>query len=215
MGMEDVRLVPFSGKNKTTYYGTYTAYDGKQIASKLIETDDFLHFKIRTLQGAAISDKGMALFPEKINDKYVMISRQGGETINIMFSDNLYCWDEYQTLLTPEYDWETVQLGNCGSPIKTEKGWLLLTHGVGVMRTYVISAMLLDLNNPARIIARLDKPLLVADENEREGYVPNVVYTCGLLKHNGQLIIPYAVSDSAIRFATIALNEVLNEMKTL
>ena len=215
MGMEDVRLVLFSDKNKTTYYGTYTAYDGKQIRSKLIETPDFIHFKIRTLQGAAISDKGMALFPEKINGKYVMIGRQGGENINIMFSEDLYRWDEYQTLLTPQYDWELVQLGNCGSPIKTEKGWLLLTHGVGMMRTYVISALLLDTNNPARIIARLDKPLLVADESEREGYVPNVVYTCGLLEHNGELIIPYAVSDSAIRFATVALDDVLNGLKTL
>lgn len=213
MGMEDVRLVKFTGKNKPVYYGTYTAYDGKQIRSKLIETDDFSSFKIRTLKGKAISDKGMALFPEKINGKYVMISRQGGENINIMFSDDLYRWDEYQTLLTPQYNWEMVQLGNCGSPIKTERGWLLLTHGVGVMRTYVISAMLLDLNHPERIIARLDKPLLVADESEREGYVPNVVYTCGLLQNNGQLIIPYAVSDSAIRFATVALDDVLNEMK--
>ncbi len=215
MGMEDVRLVPFISKNKTIYYGTYTAYDGKQIRSKLIATDDFSHFTIRTLGGAAISDKGMALFPEMINGKYAMIARQGGENINIMFSDNLYCWDEYQTLLTPQYDWELVQLGNCGSPIKTEKGWLLLTHGVGMMRTYMISALLLDINNPARIIARLDKPLLIADGNEREGYVPNVVYTCGLLEHNRQLIIPYAVSDSAIRFATVALDDVLNEMKNL
>ncbi|MDQ2751536.1 MAG: glycosidase, partial [Bacteroidota bacterium] len=139
MGMEDVRLVPFLHENKTTYYGTYTAYDGMQIKSKLIETDDFFHFKIRTLQGAAISDKGMALFPEMVNGKYAMIARQGGETINIMFSNDLYRWDEYQTLLTPQYEWELVQLGNCGSPIKTEKGWLLLTHGVGMMRTYVIS----------------------------------------------------------------------------
>ncbi len=213
MGMEDVRLVQFNEDGKTTYYGTYTAYDGRQIKSMLIETDDFNVFKIRTLYGTAISDKGMALLPQKVNGKYVMISRQGGEKINIMFSDKLYHWDEYQTLLEPEYDWELVQMGNCGSPIKTNKGWLLLTHGVGVMRTYVISAVLLDLSDPSKVIATFQKPILAADEEEREGYVPNVVYTCGLLKHNEQLIIPYAVSDSAIRFATVIVDELLNEMK--
>lgn len=213
MGMEDVRFVQFKNDGNAIYYGSYTAYDGKQIKSQLIETDDFNVFKIRTMYGAAISDKGMALLPEKVNGKYVMISRQGGEKINIMFSDNLYQWDEYKTLLEPEYDWELVQLGNCGSPVKTERGWLLLTHGVGVVRTYVISAILLDLNDPAKIIARLDKPLLYADETEREGYVPNVVYTCGLLKHEDLLLIPYALSDSSIGFATMSLNELLNEMK--
>ena len=164
------------------------------------------------MYGDAISDKGMALFPEKVNGKYVMISRQGGEKINIMFSDDLYVWNEFQTLMEPLHPWELVQLGNCGSPIKTDKGWLLLTHGVGAMRTYVISAILLDLNDPSLIIGRLDKPILEADEKEREGYVPNVVYTCGLLLHGDVLIIPYAVSDSATAFATIELNEILNEL---
>jgi predicted GH43/DUF377 family glycosyl hydrolase len=154
----------------------------------------------------------MALFPEKVNGKYVMISRQGGEKINIMYSDDLYVWNEFQTLMEPLYTWELVQLGNCGSPVKTDKGWLLLTHGVGAMRTYVISAILLDLNDPSLIIGRLDKPLIVADESEREGYVPNVVYTCGLLLHEDLLIIPYAVSDSATGFITIKLNEILNEL---
>jgi len=153
------------------------------------------------------------LLPEKVNGRYVMISRQGGEKINIMFSDDLYRWKKYKVLLEPELNWELVQLGNCGSPIKTEKGWLLLTHGVGVMRTYVISAILLDLIDPSIILARLDKPLIAADETEREGYVPNVVYTCGLLKHGNLLIIPYAVSDSATGFATVLLNELLNELK--
>ena len=212
MGMEDVRFVKFEDNGISCYYGTYTAYNGHHIKTQLIETKDFDVFKIRTLYGDAISDKGMALFPEKVNGKYVMISRQGGEKINIMFSDDLYVWNEFQTLMEPLYTWELVQLGNCGSPIKTDKGWLLLTHGVGAMRTYVISAILLDLNDPSIIIGRLDKPILEADEAEREGYVPNVVYTCGLLLHGDVLIIPYAVSDSATGFATIELNEILNEL---
>ncbi len=214
MGMEDVRFVEFNDGGKKEYYGTYTAYDGKQIRSQLIETADFSNFRIRTLHGAAVSDKGMALLPEKVNGRYVMISRQGGEKINIMFSSDLYRWEKYQTLLEPEFDWELVQLGNCGSPIKTDRGWLLLTHGVGVMRTYVISAILLDLHDPSRIIGRLRVPLLKADDSEREGYVPNVAYTCGLLEHKGNLLIPYAVSDSAIGFATVELNGLLEEMKT-
>jgi predicted GH43/DUF377 family glycosyl hydrolase len=213
MGMEDARFVKFENEGQYCYYGTYTAYDGKHIKTQLLETTDFDVFKIRTLYGAAVSDKGMALFPEKVNGKYAMISRQGGENINIMFSDNLYFWEDFQILMEPHYQWEFVQVGNCGSPIKTTKGWLLLTHGVGTMRTYVISAILLDLHDPTRIIGRLDKPLLEADENEREGYVPNVVYTCGFLLHGNHLIIPYALSDSATAFATIALNEILKEMK--
>lgn len=210
MGMEDVRFVKFEDNDNSCYYGTYTAYNGHHIKSQLIETKDFDVFTIRTLYGDAISDKGMALFPEKVNGKYVMISRQGGEKINIMFSDDLYTWNKFQTLIEPLHTWEIVQSGNCGSPIKTDKGWLLLTHGVGAMRTYVISAILLDLNDPSIIIGRLNKPLIAADESEREGYVPNVVYTCGLLRHENLLIIPYAVSDSATGFATIELNEILN-----
>jgi predicted GH43/DUF377 family glycosyl hydrolase len=212
MGMEDVRFVKFEDEGVSCYYGTYTAYNGHHIKTQLIETKDFDLFKIRTLYGDAISDKGMALFPEKVNGKYVMISRQGGEKINIMFSDDLYIWNEFQTLMEPLYTWELVQLGNCGSPIKTSKGWLLLTHGVGAMRTYVISAILLDLNDPTIILGRLNRPILEADEEEREGYVPNVVYTCGLLLHGDALIIPYAVSDSATGFVTIELNEILNEL---
>lgn len=212
MGMEDVRFVKFTDKEFSCYYGTYTAYDGHHIKTQLIETKDFDVFKIRTLYGDAISDKGMALFPEKINGRYVMISRQGGEKISIMFSDNLYVWNDYKTLMEPLYTWELVQLGNCGSPIKTDKGWLLLTHGVGAVRTYVISAILLDLNDPSVIIGRLSKPLIEADECEREGYVPNVVYTCGFLKHEDLLIIPYAASDSSTAFAVIELNILLNEL---
>ena len=213
MGMEDVRFVKFNEGGKTCYYGTYTAYNGHQIKTQLIETTNFNVFKIRSLYGAAVSDKGMALFPEKVNGQYVMISRQGGEMINIMFSDDLCYWQNYQQLMQPAYPWEMLQLGNCGSPVKTEKGWLLLTHGVGPVRTYVISAILLDLQDPTKIIGRLNKPLIKADETEREGYVPNVVYTCGLLQHGKLLLIPYAVSDSATGFVTVDTDEILNEMK--
>lgn len=213
MGMEDVRLVKFEEGNENCYYGTYTAYDGSRIKTQLIETKDFRVFRIRTLYGGAISDKGMALFPEKVNGKYVMISRQGGEKISIMYSGDLYHWENYQVLLEPLFDWELVQAGNCGSPIKTDKGWLLLTHGVGAMRTYVISAILLDLQNPSSVVARLQTPLIAADENEREGYVPNVVYTCGLMLHGKKLIVPFAVSDSATAFASVVLDELLREMK--
>ncbi|MDQ6762128.1 MAG: glycoside hydrolase family 130 protein [Bacteroidota bacterium] len=212
MGIEDVRFVKFEDGDNSCYYGTYTAYDGHHIKTQLIETKDFDVFKIRTLYGDAVSDKGMALFPEKVNGQYCMISRQGGEKISIMFSDDLYVWNEYQTLMEPLYEWEFVQLGNCGSPLKTEKGWLLLTHGVGAVRTYVICAILLDLKDPSIVIARLSKPFLQADEAEREGYVPNVVYTCGLLRHGNSLIIPYAVSDSATGFVTIELDEILDEL---
>jgi predicted GH43/DUF377 family glycosyl hydrolase len=210
--MEDVRFVKFSDERQTCYYGTYTAYDGKQIRTQMIETENFDSFRVRTLFGAAIADKGMALFPEKVNGNYVMISRQGGENINIMFSDNLYRWDTYQVLMEPQHSWELLQLGNCGSPIKTNKGWLLLTHGVGMMRTYVISAILLDLKDPTKIVGRLDRPFIEADEGEREGYVPNVVYTCGLLKHGDILLIPYAVSDSATGFITLSLNELIEQL---
>ena len=214
MGMEDARFVKFENEGEWIYYGTYTAYDGKQIRTQLIETADFLKFKIRTIYGPAISDKGMALFPEKVNGKFAMISRQGGEKMHIMFSEDLYYWERFQVLMEPENIWELVQLGNCGSPLKTDKGWLVLTHGVGIVRTYVISAILLDLHDPARIIGRFDKSLIAADQTEREGYVPNVVYTCGFLRHHDLLVIPYAVSDSATGFVIIELNEILNSFKT-
>jgi len=213
MGMEDLRLVKFNDNGNSCYYGTYTAYDGKNIKTMLLETNDFHSFRVRSLSGDAINDKGMALFPEKVNGKFVKCSRQGSELLSIMFSDNLYKWESYQLLLQPKFEWEFVQMGNCGSPVKTDKGWLLLTHGVGAMRKYVISAILLDLNDPSKIIGRLEKPMIVADEEEREGYVPNVVYTCGMLQHGKLLIIPYAVSDTATVFASVEVDEILNEMK--
>ena len=213
MGMEDLRLVKFTDAGISCYYGTYTAYDGKNIRPMLLETNDFNSFRVRSLYGNAVNDKGMALFPEKVNGKFVKCSRQGSELLSIMYSDNLYQWEDYHLLMEPQFDWEFVQIGNCGSPIKTEKGWLLLTHGVGAMRKYVISAILLDLNDPSKIIGRLQQPMIVAEGEEREGYVPNVVYTCGLLRHGKFVIIPYAISDTATVFASIELDEILNEMK--
>jgi predicted GH43/DUF377 family glycosyl hydrolase len=213
-GIEDVRLVKFMNDDGSyVYYGTFTAYDGYRILSELLETNDFKKFKIRTLMGNGAKDKGMALFPEKIDGKYWMISRQDGENIFTMSSNNIYEWDNPVLLREPEYDWEFVQLGNCGSPVKTSEGWLVLTHSVGPMRTYVMSALLLDLKNPAKVIGHLKDPLLVPDENERDGYVPNVVYSCGSMLYNKTLIIPYAMSDSASCFAHVQLEDLLNMMR--
>ena len=212
-GIEDIRLVKFINDDESyVYYGTFTAYDGHRILSELLETKDFKKFMIRTLAGNGAKDKGMALFPEKIDGKYWMISRQDGENIFVMNSDNIYEWNNPVILREPEYDWEFVQLGNCGSPVKTPEGWLVLTHSVGAMRTYVISALLLDLKNPNKIIGHLKKPLIAPDEEEMNGYVPNVVYTCGSMLYNKNLIIPYAMSDSASSFAYIPLNDLLNMM---
>ncbi|MCK9401255.1 MAG: glycoside hydrolase family 130 protein [Bacteroidales bacterium] len=212
MGMEDVRLVKFNDEKGTRFYGTYTAYDGRNIQSRLLETEDFCSFRIRSLTGVSASDKGMGLFPEKINGKYAIISRQGGDSISIMFSDDLYRWDNHELLMEPKYPFELVQIGNCGSPIKTEKGWLLLTHGVGPVREYFISAVLLDLEDPTRIISRLDRPIIAATRHEREGYVPNVVYSSGGMISADKLFIPYAMSDSRYRFAWIETDLLLDEL---
>jgi predicted GH43/DUF377 family glycosyl hydrolase len=211
-GMEDARFVQFSDKGKTCYFGTYTAYNGRTIWPQLIETEDFRHFGIRPLHGKAASDKGMALFPEKINGQYAMISRQGGRSLSFMYSDDIYRWDEYRPLQTPQREWEMLQMGNCGSPIKTPHGWLLLTHAVGAMRKYVLSLTLLDLDHPEKVVATLEEPLLHPDAEEREGYVPNVLYTCGMLQHGDELVIPYAMSDSAIGFATVKLEDIWKVM---
>jgi len=211
-GMEDVRFVKFTDQDRTRYIGTYTAYNGKKIRPKIIETEDFISFNIRSLYGKAALDKGMALFPEKINGRYTMISRQGSESISIMYADDLYFWDTYKTIQKPEREWELTQLGNCGSPIKTPSGWLLLTHAVGPLRKYVISASLLDLSNPEIVLATLDKPLIYADTDERNGYVPNVVYTCGIMQHYDHLIIPYAMSDSAVGFARVNIDSLIDKL---
>jgi predicted GH43/DUF377 family glycosyl hydrolase len=213
-GIEDARFVRFQKeKGGFTYYATYTAYDGKIILPQLLETPDFLHFKFITLNGPAVQNKGMALFPRKINGRYFMLSRQDDENILLMSSDNIHFWSDPKILLSPQQPWEFVKLGNCGSPIETEAGWLVLSHGVGAMRKYCLGAFLLDLENPSRVIGRLPQPLLSPNEGEREGYVPNVVYTCGCLLHGRNLIIPYAMSDSATSFATVDIGELLAAME--
>ena len=212
-GIEDARFTRFIKDNgEITYYATYTAYDGYSILPKLIETKDFLTFKMFPLTGRYAIDKNLALFPRKINGRYAMISRIDGINNYIMFSDTLYRWSDTQILSEPVHPWEFVQMGNGGSPIETEKGWLLITHGVGPVRKYCLGACLLDLNNPAKVIGRLNEPLLLPDEDERSGYVPNVVYTCGAIVHNNELIIPYAMSDYASSFASIKLNDLFEEL---
>jgi predicted GH43/DUF377 family glycosyl hydrolase len=213
-GIEDARFVQFfDNRQEVTYYATYTAYNGRTILPQLIETKDFINFNILTLNGKAVQNKGMALFPRKIGSRYAMLSRQDGENNRIMFSDNIHFWQESQIIQEPEYPWEFIQIGNCGSPLETNEGWIVLTHGVGPMRQYCIGAILLDLENPTKIIARLDEPLLTPSEKEREGYVPNVVYSCGALIHNNELVIPYAMSDINSGIATVAVNELLNSMR--
>ncbi|MCH8233380.1 MAG: glycoside hydrolase family 130 protein [Bacteroidetes bacterium] len=211
-GIEDVRFVRLTD-GPARYIGTYTAFDGIHIKSKLLETDDFKHFRIRELKGKAVHDKGMAFFPRKINGRYYIISRQGSESLFIMHSDSLYDWETYHPLQSPESPWEFVQMGNCGSPIETDEGWLLLTHGVGAMREYALGAMLLDLDNPSNVISSLKEPFMRPLENEREGYVPNVLYSCGWMQHNAHIVIPYAMSDAACSFALIETEELIEELK--
>jgi predicted GH43/DUF377 family glycosyl hydrolase len=214
-GIEDARFVQFSDGGRTTYYATYTAYKGSAIRSELIETTDFLSFRMTPLQGTAARNKGMALFPRKIDGKYAMIARQDNENLYLIYSDDLYKWDGGQAILKPQFPWEFVQIGNCGSPIELEEGWLLLTHGVGPVRKYSIGAALLDKHDPSRVLARSSEPLLRPELSEREGYVPNVVYTCGAMTHNDQLILPYAVSDTYSNFATIQISKLLQSMSRI
>jgi predicted GH43/DUF377 family glycosyl hydrolase len=213
-GIEDARFVKFEdNSDKVTYYATYTAFDGTTILPKLLSTRDFYHFRVLPLHGEIAKNKGMALFPRKINGKYAMLCRLDGVNNYIAYSDNITIWREAKLLQQPKFPWEFIQIGNCGSPIETSEGWLILTHAVGPMREYVISASLFDLNNPEKEIGRLKSPLMVANTEEREGYVPNVVYSCGSIIHNNDLIIPYAVSDYASTFATVDLKELLSELK--
>ena len=212
-GIEDARFVQFfDNRQEVTYYATYTAYNGTTILPQLIETKDFINFNILTLNGKAVQNKGMALFPRKLGNRYAMLSRQDGENNHIMFSDNIHFWQESKIIQEPIHPWEFIQIGNCGSPLETNEGWIVLTHGVGPMRQYCIGAMLLDLENPTKIIARLDEPLLAPHEKEREGYVPNVVYSCGAILHNNQLVIPYAMSDINSGIATVDVRELLDCM---
>jgi predicted GH43/DUF377 family glycosyl hydrolase len=212
-GIEDARFVRFVDDDGTvTYVATYTAYDGRVTIPQLLETSDFLRFRICTLNGPEVQNKGMALFPRKIRGQYVMLSRQDAENLYLMFSDDLHFWHNKVPLLKPTYSWEFLQIGNCGSPIETDAGWLVLSHGVGPMRKYSIGAFLLDLDDPSHVIGRLTHPLLSPDEVEREGYVPNVVYSCGSLVHAGHLILPYAMSDTSSSFATVPVSELLEAM---
>jgi predicted GH43/DUF377 family glycosyl hydrolase len=213
-GIEDARFVQFHDDDGRVHYcATYTAYDGRVVLPQLLQTDDFLHFRISTLNGPEVRNKGFALFPRKVNGHYAMLSRQDNENVYLMYSDMIHFWYTKELIAKPTYPWEFVQLGNCGSPIETEEGWLVLSHGVGAMRKYSIGAVLLDLNDPSRVIGRLPEPLLAPNETEREGYVPNVVYSCGGVVHNRTLVLPYAMSDYASSFATISLDEVLSHMR--
>lgn len=213
-GIEDARFVQFSDGGRQVYYATYTAYSGRAIRSELIETSDFVSFRLSTLKGSAARNKGMALFPKRIGGRYAMIARQDNENLYLIYSDDLYTWDDGgHAVLKPEFPWEFVQIGNCGSPIELDEGWLLLTHGVGPLRKYSIGAALLDKNDPSKVLARLHEPLLRPDPSEREGYVPNVVYTCGALRHHDKIIFPYAVSDTFSNFATINITSLMNAIE--
>jgi predicted GH43/DUF377 family glycosyl hydrolase len=211
-GIEDARFVEFRDGDRKTYYATYTAYSGTAIRSELIETRDFLSFRMLPLHGTAARNKGMALFPRRIDGKYAMIARQDNENLYLIYSDDLYRWDGGQAILKPQFPWEFVQIGNCGSPIELDEGWLLLTHGVGPVRKYSIGAALLDKRDPSRVLARSVEPLLHPEPSEREGYVPNVVYTCGAMRHNDQIILPYAVSDTYSNFATMKISALMQAM---
>ena len=213
-GMEDARFVRFvADDGSVSYYATYTAYDGHDILPQLIETSDFLHFEIRTLNGDYAQNKGMALFPRRIDGRFAMLSRHDGESLYFMTSNNVRFWNEAEELRIPFHPWEFVQIGNCGSPIETEAGWLVLTHGVGPMRRYAIGAILLDLEDPRRVIGQLTQPLLAPVADEREGYVPNVVYTCGGIVHAGQLILPYGFSDVGIAIARTPIDDLLSRLE--
>jgi predicted GH43/DUF377 family glycosyl hydrolase len=210
-GVEDARFVRFvHDDGNVSYYATYTAYDGRVIFPQLLETEDFLHFRVSTLNGPEVRNKGFALFPRTINGQYAMLSRQDNENLYLMYSDNLHFWYVKELIAKPTHPWEFVQLGNCGSPIETSAGWLVLTHGVGPMRKYAMGAMLLDLDDPTRVLGRLREPLLSPDESERSGYVPNVVYSCGGLLHGRTLVVPYAMSDYASSFITVPVEQVID-----
>lgn len=212
-GMEDARFVRFTDDDGSTrYYATYTAFDGFQILPQLIETPDFVSFRIRTLGGIRAKNKGVALFPRKVGGRFAALSRYDNENNYLMFSDTVRFWDDAERLQVPKSPWELIQIGNCGSPLETERGWLVITHGVGPMRQYSLGAILLDLEDPGQVIGHMDEPLLVPDEDEREGYVPNVVYSCGSIIHDDLLVLPYGYSDVATRVATMSVGDLLDRL---
>jgi predicted GH43/DUF377 family glycosyl hydrolase len=214
-GIEDARFVRFTYPDgRVAYYATYTAYNGLRVLPQLIETTDFRHFKMTTLNGGCVQNKGMALFPRKVGGEFLMASRLDGENIHLLRSDNLHFWSDSTLVHGPKYPWEIVQVGNCGSPIETDEGWILLTHGVGPMRQYWLGALLLDRDDPTKVKGDLREPLLRPTEGEREGYVPNVVYSCGAMLHGDRLIVPYAVSDSYSGVFTVGLAELLAKLRS-
>lgn len=212
-GIEDARFVAFEDQGKTIYFATYTAYSGSSIRSELLETTDFLNFTLTPLHGPAARNKGMALFPRRINGRYAMIARQDSENLFLLYSDDLHHWDEGHLLLKPEFAWQFVQIGNCGSPVEIDEGWLLFTHGVGPMRRYAIGVTLLDKHDPSIILSRTVEPLLQPEPTEREGYVPNVVYSCGAMRHGDLIALPYAVSDTYSNFTTMKISRLLETMQ--
>lgn len=212
-GLEDARFVRFTDGESVQYYATYTAYNGYTILPKLLVTDDFYQFEALPLHGQHVQNKGMSLFPRKLKGRYAMIGRCDGVNLYLLYSNDIHYWSEVLPLESPLYPWEFVQIGNSGSPIETNEGWLLINHGVGPMRTYCLSASLLDLEDPTRVIGRLPEPILIPNGDEREGYVPNVVYSCGSIIHAGELVIPYAMADSASSFATIPMDSLLEKLK--
>ena len=211
-GIEDARFVGFAHEDRSVFYATYTAYSGRAIRSELLETTDFISFRMTPLSGDAARNKGMALFPRKIDGRYAMIARQDNENLYLVYSDDLYTWNGGRAILKPEFPWEFVQIGSCGSPIELDEGWLLLTHGVGPVRKYSIGAVLLDKADPSIVLARSREPLVRPEPAEREGYVPNVVYTCGAIRHRDLIVLPYAVSDTFSNFATIRIADLLRSL---
>ncbi|RYF30303.1 MAG: hypothetical protein EOO23_05435 [Comamonadaceae bacterium] len=212
-GIEDARFVAFDEDEGTFYRATYTAYDGRAIRSELIETRDFLSFRLSPLRGSSAVNKGMALFPRKLGGRYAMISRQDNENLHLIYSDDLLTWSGGVAILKPQYPWEFVQIGTCGSPIELDEGWLLLIHGVGAVRKYAIGAVLLDKADPSKVLGRLRQPFVQPEPSEREGYVPNVVYTCGAMRHGDMIVLPYAVSDTFCHFATVKVAALLEAME--
>lgn len=211
-GMEDARFVRFRDEAGERYLATYTAYDRSRAVSHLVETEDFTTFQISPLTGRVAKHKGIALFPRPVGGQYLALGRMDNESTFLCRSDNLHRWDDAELLNTPTEAWELIQGGNCGSPIETEGGWLVITHGVGAMRRYVLGAILLDLDDPGKVIGRLTRPLLEPTEAERDGYVPNIVYSCGGFTHNNTLVLPYGVADRGVRIASIDLDWLLGQI---
>jgi predicted GH43/DUF377 family glycosyl hydrolase len=214
-GVEDLRLVRFDhGGGDFEWIGTYTAYSGRSIRSELLRTLDFKRFLLEPIVGRAGRNKGMALFPQKVGNKYAMLGRQDGKNLFLLRSDRIDRWkSEGQLLMEPRYPWEFIQIGNCGSPVLTDEGWLVITHGVGAMRKYALGCALLDRDDPSKVIGRAKEPILTAVDADRSGYVPNVVYTCGVMKVGKRLLIPYGISDSAVGFATVKIGDLLDLMR--